>query len=276
MTLYVSDLDGTLLQPDARLSDKTLKMLNRSIADGKLFTIATARTPATVAGIISGVEMNLPAIVMTGAAMWNPAANRYFRTERMTAEAAIALADVYRESGFPIFHFTLEDDMINIYHIGGSLNELECQFVEERIDSPYKRFHLRADGKEILPPDPSKTILFYGMQPTALAEAAFARARRVEGARSQFYHDIYGPEIGILEAFAPQATKANAVEYMKKITGADRVVAFGDNINDIPMLEKADVAVAVDNALDEVKRVADIIIGPNTSDSVAEFILNDR
>lgn len=63
---------------------------------------------------------------------------------------------------------------------------------------------------------------------------------------------------------------------MKEKTGADRVVAFGDNLNDIPMLQAADVAVAVENALPEVKEIADIVIGPNTDDAVAEFISGDR
>ena len=56
--------------------------------------------------------------------------------------------------------------------------------------------------------------------------------------------------------------------------GADRIVAFGDNINDLPMMHEADLAVAVANARDKVKDAAHIVIGPNTDDSVARFILN--
>lgn len=51
-TLFVSDLDGTLLQPDARLSEETVALLNSNIDRGALFTVATARTPATVAPIL--------------------------------------------------------------------------------------------------------------------------------------------------------------------------------------------------------------------------------
>ena len=56
------------------------------------------------------------------------------------------------------------------------------------------------------------------------------------------------------------------------VVRADRVVAFGDNINDLPMLRAADVAVAVGNALPEVKAAADIVICFNTEDSVARFV----
>ena len=59
------------------------------------------------------------------------------------------------------------------------------------------------------------------------------------------------------------------------MSGATRVVAFGDNLNDLPMLAAADLAVAVENALPQVRQAADIVIGPNTADSVARFILSD-
>ena len=91
-TLYVSDLDGTLMQPGAYLSQKTIVLLNRSIGEGKLFTVATARTPATVAGIIKDVKMSLPAIVFTGAAIWNPASGKYSDIRYMDADMAAALA----------------------------------------------------------------------------------------------------------------------------------------------------------------------------------------
>lgn len=59
-------------------------------------------------------------------------------------------------------------------------------------------------------------------------------------------------------------------------TGARRIVVFGDNLNDLPMMRVADVAVAVGNALPAVKEEASIVTGPNTADSVARFIIDDK
>jgi hypothetical protein len=53
---------------------------------------------------------------------------------------------------------------------------------------------------------------------------------------------------------------------------ADRLTVFGDNLNDLPMMAVADVAVAVENALPEVKKAADIVIGTNQSDAVALYL----
>lgn len=272
-TLFVSDLDGTLLQPDATLSRTTVSLLNKSVAEGKLFSIATARTPATVVPILKDVDLRLPAIVITGAAMFDIKTGHYSHIERMQEEVSRRLVDMYRSSHTSTYMFTLgNDDLINIYHLCGPLTPTQRLFYEQRINSPYKKFHLSDDGSDTLPPKFDDTILFYTMLPDAKAFAAYQQIKDLPGVKAQYYHDIYGEETGILEAFAAGATKANAVRRLAEQTGADRIVCFGDNINDLPMMQVADVAVAVENALPEVKEAADIIIGPNTSDSVARFI----
>lgn len=274
-TLYVSDLDGTLMQPDAIISQQALRLLNASVAAGKLFTVATARTPATVAGIIRDVDMRVPAIVMTGAALWDPSTGHYSR-ERLIDKAAVKeLVEIYQRTETSSFLFTLDRDMLDIYHIGGEPGLLQRQFMEERINSPFKRFHVNADGTDTLPDDLSKTVLLYTMLPDAKAYSTYQMIRELKGIRPQYYHDIYGPETGILEAFSDAATKAKAMRSLAESLGVDRIVCFGDNINDLPMMKAADLAVAVDNALPEVKEAADIVIGPNTADSVAKFIYED-
>ena len=270
-TLYVSDLDGTLLQPDARLSDTTVEILNREIAAGKLFTVATARTPATVAPILERVDMRLPAIVMTGAALWDTRTRRYSRVVYMDPQAAGELVEVYRATQTPTFLYTLVDDMIHIYHIG-PLSELERDFINERVGNRFKVLHIPEDGNSILPARLDHVVLFYGMQPDRKAREAYERIREVRGIRPQFYHDIFGEEIGIIEAFSDKATKAEAMRAVAARYGADRTVAFGDNVNDLPMMIAADHAVAVANALQEVKEAADEVIGTNVSDAVANYI----
>ena len=89
------------------------------------------------------------------------------------------------------------------------------------------------------------------------------------------YSDIYNKDNGIIEVFAPGVSKAEAVRQMARRTGADRIVVFGDNLNDIPMMAVADVAVAVDNALDEVKAAADVVTGGNNTDAVARYMATD-
>ena len=53
-TLYVSDLDGTLLNSDTKLSDKTKKIINQLVKNGMNFTFATARSITSAYVVTSG------------------------------------------------------------------------------------------------------------------------------------------------------------------------------------------------------------------------------
>ncbi len=274
-TLYVSDLDGTLLGADSKLSPGSISMLQQAIGEGALFTVATARTPATVSTLLQDVPLQLPAIVMTGAALWDRASETYLQPHFIAPEAVAKVIEIYDRLNFPAFIYTLSRGVIHIYHMG-AMSPLEQDFIDARCGNPYKAIHVGADPRSELPHILANTLLFYAMQPSAAAREAWEEVSRVEGLNPIFYHDIFGPETGILEVFSSASSKAAAIAEVKRLTGAKRVVVFGDNRNDLAMMRAADVAVAVENAIQEVKDAADVIIGPNTSDSVARWILTDR
>lgn len=273
-TLYVSDLDGTLLGADSLVSARSRELLGQAISAGARFSLATARTPATVAGLLRGIDTPLPLVVMTGATLWDKRTGQYSHTRYIPESEARKVVDIYRRSGFSSFVYTLSEGMIHIYHVG-AMSPQESAFMQERLASPFKRFHIPTDGESKLPERLDKVVLFYGMRPDALAVPVHDEVARTVDCSPLCYHDIYGPEIAVAEVFARESTKANGVRQLAREAGAKRIVAFGDNINDLPMLRAADVAVAVANAVDEVKQVADIVIGPNTADAVPEFILSD-
>lgn len=271
-TLFVSDLDGTLLNPDRVVSGESARLLNRAIADGALFSVATARTPATVSRLLSDVDCKVPLIVMTGAAIWDSKERRYVHAAFHNEDTVRRLVDTYRRKHLSTFIYILgEDNLIHIYHLG-SMSALEQTFVDERLDTPFKVFHLQEDGESELPQDLSRVLLFYSMRPTQEVKAVYDEIKDSRDLRAVFYHDMYGDEIALMEVFGPNASKANAVRILAEMVGADRIVAYGDNVNDLPILQVADDAVAVENAVDAVKGVADRVIGPNSADSVAHDI----
>lgn len=269
-TLYISDLDGTLLNAESRVSARSVELLNQSIADGVLFSIATARTPATVSRLLKDVDCRIPLIVMTGAAIWDMGSRRYIHASFHDGDTARRLLSVYRQRGLSTFVYTLgQDDVIHIYHIG-PMSGLEQEFMAERSDSPFKTFHIPEDGESVIPDSClDRVLLFYTMRPTAEVRPVYDEIRGLGNQRANFYHDIYGEDTAILEVFGPGASKADAVRILASKVGADRITAYGDNINDLPILEIADDAVAVENGVAEVKAIASRVIGPNTSDSVA-------
>ena len=263
-TLYVSDLDGTLLSADSRLTAATENMLNGIISEGALFTVATARTPATVYTLLQNVRLRLPAIVMTGTAMWRQDTGRMTDTVTIPPATVGMLLEVYRRHGLPTFVYTFREGRILIYHIG-KMSAMERDFMNERAGSPYKEFLIPVSGDSELPSPLEDVALLYSMQPTQEVRETYEDIRAHIDVNPLYYHDSFGPETGILEVFPPQASKANALRRLAEQVKADRLVVFGDNINDLPMMRLADVAVAVENAVEEVKAEADIVIGPNTS-----------
>lgn len=66
-TLYVSDLDGTLLRSDEKTSEYTNTVINRLTGRGMLFSYATARSLITAKKVMSGIKAKIPLIVYNGA-----------------------------------------------------------------------------------------------------------------------------------------------------------------------------------------------------------------
>ncbi|MDE6235408.1 MAG: HAD family hydrolase [Muribaculaceae bacterium] len=288
-TLYITDLDGTLLNSDVAVSDASIEMLNRALDMGALISVATARTPATLCNLLRNIRLTLPIVAMTGATLWDRESNTYSHVCTFPPEKVDEIRKVYAEFDLPTFIYTLRDNMMHIYH-QGPLSNPERAFVAERLNSPYKTFHLcdpalasfnfgkseiTSDAPVAIPEHIDNAILFFGMQPTGPDHPAFEALKKVEGINPMFYPDANSPEVTMIEAFPRHASKRNGIRILKQLTGADRVVVFGDNLNDLPMFEEADMSVAVANALPEVKEKADLIIGSHDEDAVAAFILED-
>lgn len=268
-TLFVSDLDGTLLNKDTKVSKTTADILKKLIKEENLlFTIATARTPATAIPMTEAIDIQLPMIVMTGAAQWIRGEERYVNTSQLDADKVSKIIDICHNGGINPFVYEIDRNMLNVLHTD-VLNRQELSFVEERVNSPFKHFYLQ---KEISAVD---AVLMFACNDNNKVKAVHQQIQEKVECEAICYHDIYNENQGFLEVFAPSTSKAKAIKQLAEDTKADKVVVFGDNLNDIPMMSAADVAVAMGNAYPEVKEVADIIIGDNDSDSVAKWILEN-
>lgn len=276
--LFISDLDGTLLSPDSKLSRTTITLLNHAISEGKLVSIATARTPATVSGLLKDVNLQIPAIVMTGGALWDKSTGRYSDVQYFKPRQVRDVVSAYRDAEGGGFLFTLPPspdgrDVFEIYHIN-PLNEVEREFMNERLASPFKHFLVPESGVSEIPDTIENAVLFFGMQPKETAAAIYKRLNEIPHINPMLYHDWHGEEIAEIEAFPESTTKAKAIRRLAERVGADRIVVYGDNVNDLSMMRMADWSVAVANAVDEVKYAADEVIDSNAADAVARHILS--
>ena len=88
---------------------------------------------------------------------------------------------------------------------------------------------------------------------------------------------IQTPELVWMTISAREATKAHAIKSLQERFGLQdyAVVSFGDQLIDIPMFQISDLAVAVENAPDEVKNAAGHIIGYHDTDAVVKYLYAD-
>lgn len=278
-TLYVSDMDGTLLGGDSRVSPASAEILNRLVERGVMFTVATARTPATVQPLMESVKQSvytcpatgtvhpIPAIVMTGAGLWNRVTARFDHCSTLPQADAELVRDIFDREGIHPFVYCLSGDtFLNVYHTA-AMTSRERNFYQERRHLQGKRFHL-----DQRPSRWDRVALFFAIGPVATIERMTAELRGTTPCAAAWYPDVFMPDTGCIDIYAPGVSKATAVEQMTRATGATETVVFGDNLNDIPMMRVADIAVATENALPEVKAHAHVVIGRNTEDAVARWI----
>lgn len=76
-----------------------------------------------------------------------------------------------------------------------------------------------------------------------------------------------------LEILPPYSGKGQAVEFLRELYKPEKIVCFGDNLNDLCMFEKSDYTIAPSNAVSKVKKIADEVIGDCNEDSVAKYLI---
>lgn len=270
-TLYVTDMDGTLLNNGSFVSPESSRIISDLTRRGALITVATARTPATVVPLMEGTDTRVPYIVMTGAAMFDPHSMSYCADRLIAPSKASRAFELFKQYGVHpfVYHFVGADRRLFVYH-NPTLTKAERSFYEARANLKLKHFTFepRSDWN-------SDVILFFGIGPTATIQP-LADAIEATGEYSfSCYPDIFLTDVSLIEVFARGVSKASAIRMLADTLKSDRVVVFGDNLNDLPMFAEADLAVAVANALPAVREAADIVIGPNFDNSVARFIAQD-
>lgn len=75
-----------------------------------------------------------------------------------------------------------------------------------------------------------------------------------------------------LEIFSAEAGKDKGARRLQALIGADRLVAFGDNSNDLPLFAAADVACCVASGRPDARAAADVIVAGNNDDGVARYL----
>lgn len=259
--LLAFDLDDTLLNEEHKISPRNVVALRRAAAEGLIITIATGRMFRSALPYARQLGIDVPLITYHGALIRKAAGGPDIWHRPVPLEAAIQVAEYAVEHGYHLNLFI--DDVFCIPEINEytrayqTLSDVKFKLVGNPAE------YLR---REKTPPTKMNIVSFAGMDGIMAEMAAEFDARViVTMARPNF-----------LEITHLEATKGIALRHLAEASGIhrDEVVAIGDSLNDISMLEYAGTGVAVANARETVKQVAQVITLSNLEDGVAHFIEN--
>lgn len=264
-TLYLSDLDGTLLNSRTELSRYTRETVNGLVRKGLLFSYATARSLSTAKRVV-GELADLPVIVYNGAFIMDPATGRILYSNGFTEQESRYVKEVL--TGLRIFPlvYSFVDGKECVSWIYGEENEGIRYYLSNR------------EGDDRLRPVRTADELYRGdiFYFTCIGEREELKplAEAMQGKtayRCTFQQELYRPEYWC-ELMPAAVSKAGAAVKLKELLSCDRIVSFGDALNDLPMFEISDECYAVVNAAEELKSRATGIIRSNDEDGVAVYL----
>ncbi|MDO5148223.1 MAG: HAD-IIB family hydrolase [Oscillospiraceae bacterium] len=264
-TLYISDLDGTLLDSSASVPDTTVRVLNELISSGGYFSFATARTAVTAVPVTRKININVPVVLMNGVCVYDTVKKEYVKTERIPDKSFEEMNSVLKKFSLSGFLFTINDGVLETYYENLD-SESARKFYTER-KQRYGKAFLKTD--DFMKCADRNAVYFSVTDRKEKLEPVYSLMKNISGLHIDFYRDVYNDEFWYMEVSSAAASKYNAVMFIRKKYGFGKVIGFGDNLNDLPLFRACDETYAVENAGPEVKEAASGIIPSNTDNGVA-------
>lgn len=250
--LLLFDLDGTLLRSDKTISKVIMQELQKCRNQGIMIGISTSRSEKNSMEFIA--ELNPEVMISSAGALVK-----------------------YKEEYIYKAEFTKTETM-ELIHKAREICGEDCEITVDTVDAHYWNYKIDPKQQDRSWGDSIYTDFENFMQESLkmcveiLDENAVEKLQRnLPGCDCARFSDGYWYKFT-----KKNATKENAILHMCKECGisTDEIIAFGDDYADIGMLKLCGVGVAMGNAIDEVKAVADQVIGDNDNDGIGGYLRN--
>lgn len=261
--MVATDVDGTLIDHDERVTARTKAAVAALITDGVPFVLATGRPPRWIDPVVDGLGYAPLCVCGNGAVIYDSAADRVLASRTLDVDTLSWIADL-AERALPGCGLAAE-------RVGASAHDaVTPQFVS----SPeYEHAWLNPDDTEV-------------SRMEVIDAPAIKMLVRLRGTRSGDMRAVLAPLIGdraditystdhgLIELSAPGVTKASGLAIVAQRLGVEHsaIIAFGDMPNDVPMLTMVGHGVAMANAHPEALAAADEVTGANSEDGVAQVL----
>lgn len=264
------DLDGTLLSPRGEVTPRARSAVHKALAAGFLICFATGRNWTESRTIIEAVEHYATAVFVGGAMVIDTGKDVTLHRSLMDAELARSLCAAIEAEGHAVL--ALQDTATAgvDYVVSGDTSMDPATTHWMRVTSAkIHRFPRLSDY-------PHEHTVRVGIV------AHRDESRRVREKLLATFgehivcHSLFVPayDVEVLEVFDPAVNKWEGILHVVRRHGIapEEIIAIGDDVNDVPMLQNAGLGVAMGNARPEALAVAKLVIRPNTEEGLAEFL----
>jgi len=254
--LFVSDIDGTLVTPDKRLTPAAIRAAADLMAADVPFSVVSSRPPRGMAGVVDALGLTLPFAAFNGGTLVDPS-GRLLQAHRLAPETAAVALQLMQRAGIRPWVFA-DDTWFLIDPDGPDVaRERRTVGFDPTVVASFDAVLGRVDKLVAPSDDPS---LLDRVEAELHAATGGANVER-----SQAYY---------VDVTHPLANKGEAVRAIAAHVGADldRTIVIGDMTNDIAMFRVAGFAIAMGQAPETVKAQADALTAANTDDGFAKAV----
>ena len=264
--LLALDIDGTLLNSERVVTPRTRAAVLAARAAGMVVVIATGRGPRSARMVVAGMGLGEPLVLVAtqGATVWDngqlvlhqplaaTAARRVVEHSLAADVAALVVPALHRGDAMYLAGSTAATDRLRGYaeRNGGNVR-------------PYDPAALHDDPLAVYMMDDWRRLIAVNERLTG--DPAAQGRWRVIFSRTAL------ATTAAIEVLHPRVSKGLALDVLCRRFGieSEHVLAFGDNVNDVEMLEFAGLGVAMANGSPEAHAVADRITASNDEDGIA-------
>ncbi|MFO7636957.1 MAG: HAD family hydrolase [Clostridia bacterium] len=268
--IYISDLDGTLLDSHGNVSGFTRETIRGLVRSGIKFTVASARSWHSANHIMEELGLVLPVILRNGAVIYDPAGKKILRNRFLGYRAGMGIIHRMTALGLnPIVHSASGDiEHVDYVHI---TNPGEETYISSRLRHGDRRIR-KMDGFSY--PKNTRFMALCAIDGHEKQRKAFEAIGHGAGreASVHLYPDNYSPYTW-LECNHAGATKELGARDILELTGETEYIAFGDNENDLGMLSLARSAYVTAESFLDAKGHDFLTIPSCDEDGVARKLL---
>lgn len=273
MPAYVTDLDGTLLTSEQKLTSYTVKVITEALEQGMIISFATARGYVSAASVVSEIPWKYPLILYNGALLYDGVKGQVIGGYWLDPWLSREIIKFGRINGITPYLFTMDDaDRERVLHELPVRTGDVCFYNSRSGD---KRFR-KVDTLEL--PDGYRTLVITYIGLLEELQPVYTAVHERFGAEIQihFIKDLYIEDHYFLEFSHPLGNKSDGLKLWAQHLGlaTEDIVVFGDHLNDLGLFAAAGTRVAVQNAHEEIKALAGAVTGSNNENGVAMFLKN--